>query len=155
MSSPAKETRPHLSGVIAAMLTPMRDAGTRVDAEAATRLVSWLVDRGVHGLYVAGTTGEGLYLSPDEHRELAQAVVKAARGVPVVVHVGALTTAQAVALARQAVQVEATAVASPTPSSTTAAPSWRRPPDRKSDRSGTTRGKNKRPPERPFLLLYS
>jgi 4-hydroxy-tetrahydrodipicolinate synthase len=93
------------------MLTPMRDAGTRVDTEAATRLVSWLVDRGIHGLYIAGTTGEGLYLSPDEHRELARAVVKAARGVPVVVHVGALATAQAVALARQAVQVEATAVA--------------------------------------------
>ena len=111
MSNPAKETRPRLTGVIAAMLTPMRDAGTRVDAEAATRLVSWLVDRGIHGLYIAGTTGEGLYLSPDEHRELARAVVKAARGVPVVVHVGALTTAQAVALARQAVQVEATAVA--------------------------------------------
>jgi 4-hydroxy-tetrahydrodipicolinate synthase len=93
------------------MLTPMRDAGTCVDVEATTRLVSRLVDRGIHGLYVAGTTGEGLYLSPDEHRELARAVVKAARGVPVVVHVGALTTAQAVALARQAVQAEATAVA--------------------------------------------
>jgi len=103
--------RPRLAGVIAAMLTPMRDAGTRVDVEAATRLVSRLVDWDIHGLYVAGTTGEGLYLSPDEHRELARAVVKAARGVPVVVHVGALTTAQAVALARQAVQAEATAVA--------------------------------------------
>jgi 4-hydroxy-tetrahydrodipicolinate synthase len=96
--------------VIAAMLTPMRDAGTRVDVEAATRLVSRLVDRGIHGLYVAGTTGEGVH-RPDEHRDLARAVVKAARGVPVVVHVGALTTAQAVALARQAVQAEATAVA--------------------------------------------
>jgi len=97
--------------VIAALLTPMRDTGTRVDVEAATRLVSRLVDWGIHGLYVAGTTGEGLYLAPDEHRELARAVVKAARGVPVAVHVGALTTAQAVALARQAVQAEATAVA--------------------------------------------
>ena len=111
MSSTATSPKPLLHGVIAAMLTPMRDAGTRVDVEAATRLVSRLVDRGVHGLYVAGTTGEGLYLTADEHRELARAVVKAARGVPVVVHVGALTTAQAVALARQAVQAEATAVA--------------------------------------------
>jgi 4-hydroxy-tetrahydrodipicolinate synthase len=93
------------------MLTPMRDAGTRVDVEAATRLASRLVDKGIHGLYLAGTTGEGLYLSPEEHRDLSMAVVKAARGVPVVVHVGALTTAGAVALARQAVQVEATAVA--------------------------------------------
>jgi 4-hydroxy-tetrahydrodipicolinate synthase len=111
MPSAASSRTPVLQGVIAAMLTPMRDAGTRVDADAATRLVSRLVDGGVHGLYVAGTTGEGLYLGPEEHRELSRAVVKAARGVPVVVHVGALTTAAAVVLARQAVQVEATAVA--------------------------------------------
>ena len=89
----------------------MRDGGTRLDLEATSRLVSWLVDRGIHGLYIAGTTGEGLYLSPDEHRDLTRAVVKAARGVPVVAHVGALTTAQAVALARQTVQAGATAVA--------------------------------------------
>jgi dihydrodipicolinate synthase/N-acetylneuraminate lyase len=111
MSSAPSSRTPVLQGVIAAMLTPMRDAGTRVDVEAATRLVSRLVDRGVHGLYVAGTTGEGLYLSPEEHRDLSRAAVKAARNVPVVVHVGALTTAVAVALARQAVLVEATAVA--------------------------------------------
>ncbi len=111
MPSTASSPKPLLHGVIAAMMTPMRDAGTRVDVEAATRLVSRLVDWGIHGLYVAGTTGEGLYITPDEHRELARAVVRSARGVPVAVHVGALTTAQAVALARQAVQVEATAVA--------------------------------------------
>jgi 4-hydroxy-tetrahydrodipicolinate synthase len=89
----------------------MRDGGTRLDIEATSRLVSWLVDRGIHGLYIAGTTGEGLYLSPEEHRDLTRAVVKAARGVPVVAHVGALTTAQAVTLARQTVQAGATAVA--------------------------------------------
>jgi dihydrodipicolinate synthase/N-acetylneuraminate lyase len=93
------------------MLTPMADGGARVDPEAAGRLAGWLVDKGVHGLYVAGTTGEGLYLSSEEHQALVQAVVKAAKGTPVVAHVGALTTAQAVSLARQAVQADATAVA--------------------------------------------
>lgn len=112
MSSPApSSSKPRLAGIVAALLTPMRDGGTRLDIEATSRLVSWLVDRGIHGLYIAGTTGEGLYLGPDEHRRLARAVVKAARGVPVVAHVGALTTAQAVALARQTVQAAATAVA--------------------------------------------
>lgn len=111
MSSGASSRTRVLQGVIAAMLTPMRDAGARVDLEASTRLVSRLVDKGIHGVYVAGTTGEGLYLGSEEHGELARTVVKAARGVPVVVHVGALTTAGAVALARQAVQAEATAVA--------------------------------------------
>ena len=109
-------SKPRLAGIVAALLTPMRDGGTRVDSEAASRLVAWLVEKGIHGLYIAGTTGEGLYLAPEEHRDLTQAVVKAAHGVPVVAHVGALTTAQAVALARQAVQAEATAVAAIPPS---------------------------------------
>jgi dihydrodipicolinate synthase/N-acetylneuraminate lyase len=94
----------------------MRDGGARLDPEATSRLVSWLVDRGIHGLYIAGTTGEGLYLSSEEHRDLTRAVVKAARGVPVVAHAGALTTAQAVTLARQTVQTGATAVAAIPPS---------------------------------------
>lgn len=111
MSSTGPERRPRLTGVIAALLTPMRDGGTRLDLDATSRLVAWLVERGIHGLFIAGTTGEGPYLSPEEHRELTRAVVKATRGVPVVAHVGALTTAQAVQLARQAVQAEATAVA--------------------------------------------
>ena len=112
MSSAAASSRkPHLAGIVAALLTPMKGGGSSVDPEATSRLVSWLVERGIHGLYIAGTTGEGLYLSPDEHRDLTRAVVKAARGIPVVAHVGALTTAQAVALARQAVQADATAVA--------------------------------------------
>jgi 4-hydroxy-tetrahydrodipicolinate synthase len=110
-SAAASPQKPRLAGVIAAMLTPMKDGGTRVDLEATSRLVAWLVEKGVHGLYIAGTTGEGLYLTPEEHRELVRAVVNAAKGIPVVAHVGALTTAQAVALARQAVQAGATAVA--------------------------------------------
>jgi len=111
MSSPSPERRPRLAGVIAAMLTPMTDGGLRVDPEAAGRLTAWLVDKGIHGLYIAGTTGEGLYLTPDEHQELTRAVVQAAKGTPVAAHVGALTTAQAVVLARQAAQAGATAVA--------------------------------------------
>jgi dihydrodipicolinate synthase/N-acetylneuraminate lyase len=111
MSNPAGGGRARLTGVIAAMLTPMAEGGARIDLEAAGRLAGWLVDKGVHGLYIAGTTGEGLYLTPEEHRGLVHAVVKAAKDVPVVAHVGALTTAQAGELARQAVRADATAVA--------------------------------------------
>ncbi len=103
--------RPRLGGVVAALLTPMRAGAGAADVEASGRMVAWLVEKGIHGLFVAGTTGEGLYLRPEEHRDLVGAAVSAARGVPVVAQVGALTTAEAVALCRQAVGANVTAVA--------------------------------------------
>lgn len=111
MSSANAERRQRLTGVIAALLTPMKNGGAHVDLQAAERLVSWLLEKGIHGLYIAGTTGEGLYLDPVEHEALTRAVVKAAMHIPVVAHVGALTTAQAVVLAHQALEAGATAVA--------------------------------------------
>ena len=61
MSSPtAPSTKPGFIGVVAALLTPMRDGWTRVDPEATGRLVAWLVEKGIHGLYTGGTTDEGL-----------------------------------------------------------------------------------------------
>ena len=83
MSSTEPTRAPRLGGVIAAMLTPMRDRGTQVDLDATTRLAGWLVERGVHGLYIAGTTGEGLYLSPEEHREPGPGGGEGGRSVPV------------------------------------------------------------------------
>ena len=111
MSSTEPTRTPRLRGVIAAMLTPMRDRGTHVDLDATNALGglaggagrAWVVHRGDHG--------RGALPEPGGASELVRAVVNAAKGIPVVAHVGALTTAQAVGLARQAVQAGATAVA--------------------------------------------
>ena len=51
-----------LSGVITAMVTPFTDDGA-IDVDSARRLSAHLVDRGSHGLVVAGTTGESPTLS--------------------------------------------------------------------------------------------
>ncbi|HXZ43496.1 MAG TPA: dihydrodipicolinate synthase family protein, partial [archaeon] len=59
-SHTAPSTKPGFVGVVAALLTPMRDGGTYVDPEATGRLVTWLVEKGIHGLYIGGTTDEGL-----------------------------------------------------------------------------------------------
>lgn len=106
----------HMHGIIAALLTPMREGGARLDPEAASRLVAALVDRGIHGLFIAGSTGEGLLLTEAERQALVEAVLGSARNVPVVVHVGALTTAQAATLAAHAARAGAAGVAAIPPS---------------------------------------
>ena len=81
-----------IRGVIVPLLTPF-DAAGRLDTEAMTRLVNFLISRGVSGLFPGGTTGEGPLLSMEERLALAEAVVAAADGrVPVIIHTGAITT---------------------------------------------------------------
>lgn len=96
-------------GVIPAVLTPYRNGD--VDEKALRTLVRFLCDKGVHGLYPCGTSGEGLLLSTSERKKVAEIVVDEAHGrTPVMVQVGAISTAETVDLARHAHQIGAQAI---------------------------------------------
>lgn len=78
-------------GVFTALATPMD--GEALDLPAFERLVAWQVESGVHGLVVAGTTGEAPTLAADERRALLAAARRIAGGrVPVVMGVGSNST---------------------------------------------------------------
>jgi 4-hydroxy-tetrahydrodipicolinate synthase len=100
-----------LRGVFVPLLTPF-DAAEALDLPALERLVEFLLERGVHGLFVGGTTGEFPLLSLAERKRVAEVVVARAAGrVPVVVHAGATSTRDVIDLARHARQIGAPAVA--------------------------------------------
>ena len=101
-----------LQGVLAAAVTPLRAGGEELDDEAFAPYVDYLVAGGLHGLLALGTTGEGILLSVDERRRAAQLFLGAATGrLQVAVHCGAQTTADTVALAADAAEQGADAVA--------------------------------------------
>jgi dihydrodipicolinate synthase/N-acetylneuraminate lyase len=101
-----------LHGTVAAVVTPLRDAGGRLDEDAIGGLAAFAAAGGCDGVLVAGTTGEGILLTADERRALAERWIDAApAGLDVAVHVGAQTTAESVALAEHAAQAGAAAVA--------------------------------------------
>jgi 4-hydroxy-tetrahydrodipicolinate synthase len=62
--------------VLTAMVTPFTADGD-LDLDSAQRLASHLVDRGVDGLVVSGTTGESPTTSDSEKERLVRAVVEA------------------------------------------------------------------------------
>jgi dihydrodipicolinate synthase/N-acetylneuraminate lyase len=95
-----------LHGTVAAVVTPLRDGGTRLDEDAIGDLAAFVAGGGCDGVLVAGTTGEGLLLGTGERQALAEP-----DGIQVAVHAGAQTTAEAVALAEHAAQAGAAAVA--------------------------------------------
>ena len=74
-----------------------------IDMHATQAGFDALVRDGAHGLVLMGTVGEGNSLEPDEKRAVLTAAVECVRGrVPIVVGVSELTTARAVAFARDA-----------------------------------------------------
>jgi dihydrodipicolinate synthase/N-acetylneuraminate lyase len=101
-----------LRGALAASITPLRDGGAAIDDEAIPAVVDFLADGGLDGLLALGTNGEGILLSLDERRRVAERFVEAAHGrLQIAVHCGAQSTADTVALAEHAAQAGADAVA--------------------------------------------
>ena len=101
----------HMRGVYVPLVTPF-DAAGDLDPRALQRLVDYLIEAGVHGLFPGGTTGEFPLLTTDERKRVAETVVASAAGrVPVVVHAGAPSTRAAIDLAQHARQIGADAVA--------------------------------------------
>ena len=107
----AKELR----GIIPAVITPFT-SDERVDEAAFRKVLNVMIDHGVHGLFPVGTGGEFSVLTFDEKKRLMQAAVEETAGrVFVMPNVGAITTAESVALARHAEAVGCDAVSAVTP----------------------------------------
>ena len=91
-----------LSGVIAAISTPIEESGAP-DLARAIKLARYLLDNGCDGLNVLGTTGEATSFSLDERKSVMSAYK--AQGMPLdrlMVGTGAAAVSDAVALTRHA-----------------------------------------------------
>ena len=91
-----------LSGVIAAIATPIEDSGAP-DHKRATKLARFLLDNGCDGLNVLGTTGEAVSFSLEERKGVMSAYRAASLPLDrLMVGTGASALADAVALTRHA-----------------------------------------------------
>lgn len=100
-----------LHGVLAASITPLREHGSAVDDDAFGPLADFFVREALDGVLALGTAGEGILLSVDERRRVADLFLQASdRRLQVAVHCGAQTTRDTVTLAAHAAEVGADAV---------------------------------------------
>lgn len=102
-------------GLVAATFTPLAADGS-VDCGVVPRYAAHLREQGVAGVFVNGTTGEGLSLSLAEREALAEAWASARGGLKLFVHVGHNALPDARRLAAHAESVGADAVATVAPS---------------------------------------
>lgn len=108
--------RTKLRGVVVPAVTPFEDDGYTVNEPGVHQLIEFLVEQGVHGIFVAGTTGEAAALDDLQWRRLVQTAAAALQGrLPLLAGVIAPTTALAAARARQAADLGADVVVATTP----------------------------------------
>jgi 4-hydroxy-tetrahydrodipicolinate synthase len=92
-------------GVIPAITTPFNE-DLRIDHGALADHVRWMVDSGCTGIVPLGSLGEGATLTAGEKRQVLETCVRTVgEQVPVIPGVSALSTAEAVSLAKDAQQI--------------------------------------------------
>ena len=99
-------------GVIPAFYACYDDRGN-ISAERAKKLARHLVNKGVRGLYVGGSSGECIYQEKEERMELLAAVMEEVRGeCTVIAHVACNNTHESCELAAHAESLGVDAIAS-------------------------------------------
>jgi len=89
-------------GVFPAITTPFH-SDLSVDHAFLAKHITWLVENGCQGLVALGSLGEGATLEKDEKNAILKTcIASVSNKVPVVAGISALSTAEAVRLAKQA-----------------------------------------------------
>ena len=92
-------------GLFPAMITPFTATG-ELNEEGLRTSLEFNIQAGAHGFWLAGGTGESVFLSDEENRRVAEIAADQNRGrVANIMHVGTPTTARTIALAEHAASV--------------------------------------------------
>lgn len=104
-----------ITGIVPPLVTPLLSTDT-LDEEGLERLINHLVDGGVSGLFVLGTTGESQSLSVRLRQDMIRATCRIAAGrLPVLVGISDTSLVESINLARFSAECGAAAVVSAPP----------------------------------------
>ncbi len=98
-------------GIFPAFYACYDDEGN-VSSERTKQLVEFLIEKGVDGLYVGGSSGECIYLSKEERKQTLEAVMEVAKGrIAIIAHVACNNTKDSCELASHAESLGVDAIA--------------------------------------------
>ncbi|MCL2319747.1 MAG: 4-hydroxy-tetrahydrodipicolinate synthase [Treponema sp.] len=102
-------------GILPAMITPLTKEG-KVNYRALRKLIDFLIDGGVHGIFAIGTTGEFYALTNAEYQEILEVTIDQVKGrVPVYAGANSIGTRESIALAKIAEKAGVNALSALTP----------------------------------------
>lgn len=100
-----------LHGIFTPHMVPL-DARGQINESELRRYLTWLIDRGVHGLYPNGSTGEFTRFMPEERRHIVRIACEQAKGrVPVLAGAAEADVKQTLAACQAYAEYGARAVA--------------------------------------------
>jgi len=106
---------PWLKGIVPPVCTPLSPE-LEVDVASLERLIGFLIDEGVTGLFVLGSSGEAPYLTDAQRDVVVEVAVKTVSAqVPVLAGAIDMTTARMIEHARRAVSLGADAIVATAP----------------------------------------
>lgn len=110
--SKEKMMQKHLTGIIAAPYTAMRDDGS-INVEMIDKQAESLIANGISGAFICGTTGESMSLTIEERMKIAERwQTVAGKNLNIIVHVGHTCLPDCKTLASHAQKIGAYAIAS-------------------------------------------
>lgn len=102
-------------GIICAMITPF-DKNQNINQQATCKLIDYLIEKGIYGLFILGTNGECHVLTDDEKVEFAKIVINHTNNrVPVFVGTGGNSTREVISLSKRMETIGASALSIITP----------------------------------------
>lgn len=104
-----------VKGIIPAVVTPFKE-NQELNEEGFRKIINYLIEGGVHGLFVCGSQGEVWTLNEEEKKRVIDVAVDEVNGrVPVYAGTGDVTTRNVITLSKYALNVGADAVSIVTP----------------------------------------
>ncbi len=104
----------NVKGISPAMVAPFDSKG-EIDCQKGAELAKKLIETGVTGLYVGGSSAEMYLCSVDERKAMLEAVAAVKGDANIIAHIGAMNTKDSVKLAKHAALNKADAISSVTP----------------------------------------
>ena len=96
------------TGAMVALVTPFQEG--EIDFQTLDELIDFQLSGGIDAIVPIGTTGESPTLTPEEHKQVIERIVKSVGGqVPVIVGAGSNSTAEAIEYTEYAKKVGADA----------------------------------------------
>lgn len=101
-----------VGGIVPAVVTPF-DNDKKFNIKSYEKLSERLFDSGVHGIYLCGSTGEGMLQSLEQRKTVVEVAIKnKPKGKSLIVHIGANTTDDTIELAQHATKAGADMISS-------------------------------------------